>query len=136
MAEQVVPVKITGDERDFVAASRRAGSEGRKAMGGIGNASRAASGILGGLRSQLLGLGGAFAAAFAVKELASGAIALEQATVKLRTQLGLTAAEAEKVRQQGQQLATTYGVAAEASVNAGFRHPERGSTRQGGCRST
>ena len=68
----------------------------------------------------MLGIGVAFAGIFAVKELVSGAVALEQSTVKLRTQLGLTAAEAAKVRQQGQELATTYGVAAEASVDAGF----------------
>ena len=120
MAEQVVPVKITGDERDFVGAARRAGREGRRAMGGIGTAAKSLGGPLGGLRSQVVGVGTAFAAAFGAKELIGGAIDLEQATVKLRTQLGLTAAEAQQVESQAKGLAETYGVAADASVNAGF----------------
>lgn len=83
-----------------------------------------AAGAGGGLRSLGGALGGVNVAALggvlAVGQLTSEAIGLEQATVKLQTQLGLAASEAQAVEDQAQRLATTYGVSARASVDAGF----------------
>ena len=119
-AATVVPIKITGDERDIVAAWRRAGGEGERALRGVKREAAGFGGVMGGLRRQILGAGSALAGAFAARELVGEALAIEQATVKLRTQLGLTADEAAAVERQSIRLSETYGVAAEASINAGF----------------
>ena len=120
MAETVVPIKITGDERDAVAAWKNTGAAARRATAGMKREVGGVNDTLGGLKRQVLGVGAAFAGGLALKEVVGGTVALEQSTVKLRTQLGLTAAEAEGVRQQAIRLSETYGVSAQASVDAGF----------------
>ena len=116
----VIPIRITGDERDIVAAWRRSSAEGRRAMRGVSREAAGFGGVMGGLRRQILGAGSALAGAFAARELVGEALAIEQATVKLRTQLGLTAAEAAAVERQSIDLSEAYGVAAAASIDAGF----------------
>ena len=119
----VIPIEITGDAGDLVSAWRRSSRESQRATRGMQQDARRADSAFGGLKRQVAGVGaglGTLVAAYATKELISGTIALEQSQVKLRTQLGLTAAEAEAVRRQSQELATTYGIAAQSSVDAGF----------------
>lgn len=120
MATQQIPVRITGDAGSLERAFRGAGRTGRRELGALESSGRRVGGVFGSLRSQLVGFGTALAGGLALRELTSDSLALESATVKLRTQLGLSAQQAAAVEAQALGLATTYGVAADASVNAGF----------------
>ena len=113
-----------------VSVDVKGGDKLRGLGGNLNTATNKAGGFkssLGGITSNLTKMVGPAAAAgaalggiFAAKGILDGALDLEQATVKLRTQLGLSEEDAAAVENQAKDMAGVYGVAATESVNAGF----------------